>query len=825
MTYLHQRKQGLLALLLALLLTWESPLCAAPWRYVSMPDFLNMDLGDISSLPTAAGRNSTNATWQTAINTILDSVQAENPDFVTIAGDMTMDRWISDGIPGMGGTGVFGPVTNLPSYQNLTPTVRAQVIATEEARARAAGSIYYPAITQGFQSRGLDLYPAVGDHELGDDFQWSSFTANSIGSFQIGDIGVQTVPVRREIFSDNFVKPLDPTSASYDPDRLAPGSTFYSKPTSGEHAGTAYAIQHKNTLLVSLDVFKKNGSVIQTKVDGAQLSWLSGVLDQANADPTIDHILVQGHAPILNTPPVPLRQSGGLHVEGDALSPVWQLMREKGVDLYLNGEVHADSVRQDGVSTLLQIAHGAALGFNPVNTLGYLVTEIDGDKINLTMKRVNVSFSGGQLFQASRVETVRENIFINGPYFTVGTLTIDNSGSGPYFTNATGLFANVQTPPETSNPGVNPIAPNSPMTGATVLGWYADASSSYSAGPGTFDASWQDRSGAGRNLTSFAGRSVNGNGIFDVVSPANADPTLKTVSIQNTAGGSKQFSAVGFSATANELLKTSLKNPTAGGAEARISDVTMFVVYRSGQGTDDPGVTRPVGIGSFRDTPNTTSISSGNNLNLASDGSIRLDNGSFSATTPAPANEWVIRSVSMSATGGLQQWLRRIGTSTSTRTIIGNSFTTRDADLFLGDLRTDSDTLTQDFFDIAEVIVYDAALSDQARFSVEEFLYRKYFIATGDYNADGLVNAADLEVWRDEFGSSVSLKADGNGDGIVDAADYTVWRDNSGVGAVRGEPALAPVAASVPEAPALLSLLAAIGAACGTSTLRRRRAA
>jgi hypothetical protein len=48
----------------------------------------------------------------------------------------------------------------------------------------------------------------------------------------------------------------------------------------------------------------------------------------------------------------------------------------------------------------------------------------------------------------------------------------------------------------------------------------------------------------------------------------------------------------------------------------------------------------------------------------------------------------------------------------------------------------------------------------------------------GDYNGDGVVNAADYTVWRDTLGASASsgLAADGNGDGTVDQADYDVWR-------------------------------------------------
>ncbi|WP_221435553.1 hypothetical protein [Algisphaera agarilytica] len=56
----------------------------------------------------------------------------------------------------------------------------------------------------------------------------------------------------------------------------------------------------------------------------------------------------------------------------------------------------------------------------------------------------------------------------------------------------------------------------------------------------------------------------------------------------------------------------------------------------------------------------------------------------------------------------------------------------------------------------------------------------------GDYNGNGVVDAADYTVWQDSFGSMVDLAADGNGNGVVDAADYTVWQDNFGITAPAG---------------------------------------
>jgi hypothetical protein len=58
----------------------------------------------------------------------------------------------------------------------------------------------------------------------------------------------------------------------------------------------------------------------------------------------------------------------------------------------------------------------------------------------------------------------------------------------------------------------------------------------------------------------------------------------------------------------------------------------------------------------------------------------------------------------------------------------------------------------------------------------------------GDANNDGVVDLADRDFWRANFGSTAGpgLIADLTGDGLVDAADYTRWRDayDSGVASV-----------------------------------------
>ena len=60
-------------------------------------------------------------------------------------------------------------------------------------------------------------------------------------------------------------------------------------------------------------------------------------------------------------------------------------------------------------------------------------------------------------------------------------------------------------------------------------------------------------------------------------------------------------------------------------------------------------------------------------------------------------------------------------------------------------------------------------------------------VLPGDYNGNGMVDAADYVVWRDTHGQSVAdgAGADGNGNGLVDDGDYSVWRANFGNSARR----------------------------------------
>jgi hypothetical protein len=80
----------------------------------------------------------------------------------------------------------------------------------------------------------------------------------------------------------------------------------------------------------------------------------------------------------------------------------------------------------------------------------------------------------------------------------------------------------------------------------------------------------------------------------------------------------------------------------------------------------------------------------------------------------------------------------------------------------------------------------------------------------GDYNLDGIVDAADYTFWRDTMGEEVTPRsgADGDADGYIGLHDYGVWASNFGW-SVEGESG----ADAIPEPTTLLLTLLALVAA------------
>jgi hypothetical protein len=111
---------------------------------------------------------------------------------------------------------------------------------------------------------------------------------------------------------------------------------------------------------------------------------------------------------------------------------------------------------------------------------------------------------------------------------------------------------------------------------------------------------------------------------------------------------------------------------------------------------------------------------------------------------------------------------------------------------------------------------------------VQDAFVTKFLDFPGDYNRDGVVDAADYVVWRDQLGQVVQACSggDANCNGFVEAGDYGPWKENYGrtlsagaavFGNVLGDPA-----ASVPE-PSSLTLLGVVIAVMGHLSIGRRR--
>ncbi len=93
------------------------------------------------------------------------------------------------------------------------------------------------------------------------------------------------------------------------------------------------------------------------------------------------------------------------------------------------------------------------------------------------------------------------------------------------------------------------------------------------------------------------------------------------------------------------------------------------------------------------------------------------------------------------------------------------------------EVRTITDLVHQD--DATVLITLDAPLAYRHYGEIERYTRDG---VRGDFNGDGIVNAADYTVWRDHLGAETDNPLGGLGDGVpgVGAGDHDAWRDNYG---------------------------------------------
>ncbi len=101
-----------------------------------------------------------------------------------------------------------------------------------------------------------------------------------------------------------------------------------------------------------------------------------------------------------------------------------------------------------------------------------------------------------------------------------------------------------------------------------------------------------------------------------------------------------------------------------------------------------------------------------------------------------------------------------------------------------------------DLIDQLKVVWPDGTVQYLENVAVDQYLSIDFPTPlAGDYNTDGIVDAADYTVWRDHLGSGVSLPNDTTPG--VGPDDYIRWRDNFGATAAGSSAAAA--SASIPE--------------------------
>ena len=324
--------------------------------------------------------------WDDALDFMLASLKDERPDFVLVAGDMVMGRWWR----------------------------------SEEQVAYMA-DIFYTAWKQRMDKFGLTYYVAVGDHEVGDN-PWNANGQRPNRYLTWDNAPLSFFPDYERAFADHFQMPRNGSAAK---------------------KGLDYFVRHKNALIVTLDVFdqaliEQHG---EAEVTEGQLDWLDSVFTAQN---DVTFRIVQAHTPILG--PVRKKNSSGMMYRGGRDSPLWQLMKEHKVDLYLCGEVHAiTAIERDGIQ---QISHGSLIGYN--EEAHYLVARVGNHMIDLALKWIPMELGGRHLMQSAGNEP-REYVTITPEhkargFYPVGTMKLRKKNGQKQFVEKTGYFKEDDNP-------------------------------------------------------------------------------------------------------------------------------------------------------------------------------------------------------------------------------------------------------------------------------------------------------------------------------------------------------------------------------------------
>ena len=345
---------------------------AKPWTFVSAPDW---HVGQQELTPPVSEE-----LIGLQLTTITD-MKSYDPELLLIAGDLASGPWIGETV--------------------IQPYVAPG--GTEAQAIYEVCRVAFGNLKTRFEENGLTtILVAVGDHEIGEDSEWMPGSEVS-----------HLLPTYRDAFQEIWNRNPDGTFKYPVPIGSAP-----SRPIGTPWEDTSFAYRHKNVLFITIDVFHQPDPDVPANylqlttiafMPDRHLQWLESVLKEARKDSSIQHIIVQGHAPVL--PPVRGQRSGMIYVEGAEKSGLWKLMQKYDVDLYLAGEVHAPSAHRIPGKLPLQVVHGAPFGRN------YLVVEVEGKKLSLKLREIH-----------------------SGTFTSIGQISLDKSARRPAV-NSTGMLA------------------------------------------------------------------------------------------------------------------------------------------------------------------------------------------------------------------------------------------------------------------------------------------------------------------------------------------------------------------------------------------------
>ena len=287
------------------------------------------------------------------------------------------------------------------------------------------------------------------------------------------------------------------------------------------------------------------------------------------------------------------------------------------------------------------------------------------------------------------------------------------------------------------------LAPDDPSIVANLGAWFKDPANNFDTETGI----WADSSGNERHAVPVGEVDVNEPVVY-------LAPTLATIS--GGAFSDDELASIHFAGDAEDLLAANDIN-----AGANLSELTIFVVFNVNPLGSVANLARPVGIGSIA----AIQFNNGNNFNLASDPSIRKDNGQLGSggySLAFPYETTFIRTARMS-TAAIDEWFNIDGSPEKVISLPGVSYLTSTDDFFLGDLRagvmpipgvTGGGTSTADF-DIIQTMVYSSALSDDQITGINEWLSNNI---TGG-GAGAVLEFTDIEVSADNRDATLTWRS------------------------------------------------------------------